>query len=179
MEEPGSRQLLALARVNELLDGAGIAYWLFGGWAVDFHAGSVTRAHDDVDIAVWLEDVTRISQLLQEDGWRHAPSEDDDGGTGYLREDVRLELTYLVRDDDGSIVTPLRRGRAVWSEEGFGNDVRELLGVRARVIGLAPLTRGKAAPRQDPEDAAKDRADFAVLSRLTSRPRGDPSDSPS
>jgi hypothetical protein len=179
MDEPGSRQLLALARVDELLEGAGLAYWLFGGWAVDFHAGSLTRSHDDVDIAVWLEDLTRISRLLQEDGWRHAPSEDDDGGTGYLREDVRLELTYLVRDGGGSIVTPLRQGRAVWSEDGLANEVRELLGVRARVIGLAPLTRGKAAPREDPEDAAKDLADFAVLSRLTSRPRGDPSDSTS
>ena len=43
---------------------AGIAYWLFGGWAVDFHAGRITRLHDDVDIAVWLEDVPRIVELL-------------------------------------------------------------------------------------------------------------------
>jgi hypothetical protein len=28
-----------------------IAYWLFGGWAVDFHAGQVTREHGDIDIA--------------------------------------------------------------------------------------------------------------------------------
>jgi hypothetical protein len=27
-------------------------YWLFGGWAVDFHAGRVTRDHADIDLAV-------------------------------------------------------------------------------------------------------------------------------
>lgn len=173
MDERGSQQLQALARVDELLEGVGIAYWLFGGWAVDFHAGSVTRAHDDVDIAVWLEDLPGISQLLESDGWRNAPSDDDDGGTGYERGAVRLELTYLVRDGDGTIFTPLREGRASWSEESFANDVIELLGVRSRVVGLAPLTRGKSSPRHDPEDAAKDRADFSILSRLTRKATGE------
>ena len=102
MDGLSERQLSAFASVKEMLEGAGIAYWLFGGWAVDFYAGSVTRSHDDVDIAVWLEDVPGICRRLEAEGWRHAPS-DDDGGTGYERGSVRLELTYLVRDDDGSI----------------------------------------------------------------------------
>ena len=58
------QQLSALARVSDLLDRAGVAYWLFGGWAVDFYAGSVTRAHDDLDLAVWLDDVPRIAESL-------------------------------------------------------------------------------------------------------------------
>jgi hypothetical protein len=57
MDELGSRQLQLLSSIDGLLERAGIAYWLFGGWAVDFYAGSITRAHDDVDIAVWLEDL--------------------------------------------------------------------------------------------------------------------------
>jgi Aminoglycoside-2''-adenylyltransferase len=166
MDELAAKQLAALARVGDVFERAGIAYWLFGGWAVDFYAGSVTRAHDDLDIAVWLDDLPRIGELLEADGWRHAPSTDDDGGTGYEQEAVRLELTYLVRDGDGSIFTPLRNGRAPWSEEALGDDARELLGVRSRVVGLAALTRGKANARDDPEEAAKDRADFGVLSRL-------------
>jgi hypothetical protein len=55
---------------------------------------------------------------------------------------------------------PLRNGRASWSEDALADDVRELMGVRSRVVGLAALTRGKAAARDDPEEAAKDRADF-------------------
>jgi hypothetical protein len=165
MDELASQQLSALARVSELLQKAGIAYWLFGGWAVDFYVGSVTRAHDDLDLAVWLVDLPRIAQLLEDDGWRHAPLDDEDGGTGFEQGAVRLELTYLVREGDGSIVTPLRDGRAAWPDEGLANDVRELRGVRSRLVGLAHLMRGKSSPRDDPEDAAKDRADFRRLSR--------------
>jgi hypothetical protein len=171
MDALGPRQLAGLARVNALFERAGIPYWLFGGWAVDFYAGSVTRAHDDLDIAVWLADLPRIAELLEAGGWRHAPSDDDDGGTGYERGAVRLELTYLVRDADGRILTPLRHGRAWWSEDAVAADVRTLLGVRSRVVGLAPLVRSKSLPRDDPEEAAKDRADFGVLSQLeTTKP---------
>jgi hypothetical protein len=159
-------QLSALARVSTLLDRAGIDYWLFGGWAVDFYAGKVTRAHDDVDLAVWLDDLPRIAELLRDDGWRHAPHRDEDGGTGYERATVRLELTYLVRDKSGSIYTPLRQGRAPWSDEALANDVRVLHGVHSRLISLAALVRGKSTARDDPEEAAKDRADVTQLSRL-------------
>ena len=155
-------QLAALARVDGLLSRAGIEYWLFGGWAVDFYAGAVTREHGDVDIAVWLDDLSRIGALLEADGWRHAPEPDEDGGTGYERAGVRLELTYLARGEEG-LYTPLREGRAGWSNEALGGATGDLFGVRARLVGLAPLRRGKSRARDDPEDAAKDRADAGVL----------------
>jgi Aminoglycoside-2''-adenylyltransferase len=166
MDQLASRQLSALARVSQVMGEAGIGYWLFGGWAVDFYAGSVTRAHDDLDMAIWLDDLPRIAAFLEGDGWRHAPEQDEDGGTGYEQGAVRLELTYLVRGDDGRIFTPLRHCEAEWSEEALADDVGELNGVRASLIGLAPLMRGKSSPRDDPEEAAKDRADFRELSRL-------------
>jgi hypothetical protein len=158
-------QLSALAQVAALLERAGIDHWLFGGWAVDFHVGSVTRPHYDVDLAVWMHDVPRIEELLVTDGWRHAPEPDEDGGTGYEREGVRLELTFLVRDGE-QIFIPLREGRARWPEDALGEDIRELRGVRTRIIALDFLRRGKGTPRDDPEDAVKDRADFERLSRL-------------
>jgi Aminoglycoside-2''-adenylyltransferase len=163
VDDLGSRQLSALGRVAELLDALAIDYWLFGGWAVDFHAGSVTRPHDDVDIAVWLDDLPRIATLLGSEGWRHAPDEDEDGGTGYERGGVRLELTYLVRNDEGDVFIPLRDGPVPWDTASFADDERTLSGVRSRVITLASLRGMKAWPRDDPEDAAKDRADLEVL----------------
>jgi Uncharacterised nucleotidyltransferase len=168
MEERTSQQLSALARVSELLENAGIDYWLFGGWAVDFYAGSVTRPHDDLDVAVWLDDLPRIADLLHRDGWRHAPLADEDGGTGYERGAVRLELTYLVRDSDGRVFTPLRDGRAAWSREALASDVGELRGVRSRLVAFGPLMRSKSEPRDDPAEAAKDRADFRRLCRSRS-----------
>jgi hypothetical protein len=158
-------QLAALTRVHELLERHGIEYWLFGGWAVDLHAGSVTRAHADLDVAVWLKDAERIGALLAADGWKHAPEEDEDGYTGYERGGVRLELAFLARAEDGRVYTPLRQGRGAWPDGAFEDDVAELRGVRARVISLGALKADKSEARDDPLVAAKDRADVATLSR--------------
>jgi hypothetical protein len=160
-----AEQFAALARVHELLERHGIEYWLFGGWAVDFHAGLVTRSHDDVDMGVWLKDHNRIAALLAEDGWKHAPDENEDGYTGYERGTVRLELAFLARSENGQVYTPVRDGRAAWPDEAFENDVAELRGVRARVISLRALKDDKSETRDDPLVAAKDRADLATLSR--------------
>ena len=133
---------------------------------VDFHVGSITRSHDDIDVAVWLEDHERIAGLLEAEGWQHAPEPDEDGGTGYERDAVRLELTFLVPGDGGEVCIPLRAGPVLWSKTPLTTEVAELSGARARVLGLAELKRGKSHSRDDPVDAAKDRADFAALSQL-------------
>ncbi len=161
-----ARQLEALAEVAARLDEADLAHWLFGGWAVDFYAGRITRPHFDVDLAVWLDDVPRIAAVLESSGWQHAPDPDEDGGTGYERDGVRLELTFLVRRRDGVVVIPLRDFEATWPEGAFATDERELRGVRTRLVSLAALATGKSSPRDDPGDAAKDRADSDVLSGL-------------
>jgi hypothetical protein len=156
-------QLAALESIESLLRTHGIENWLFGGWAVDFHAGRVSRAHGDLDLAVWIEDHDRIAQLLANDGWTHVPEDGEDGYTGYEREGVRLELAFLARDEDGAIFTPLVGGRGSWPEGAFGDDVAELGGVRARVIGLQALRADKSEAHEDPRAAAKDHADLATL----------------
>jgi dihydrofolate reductase len=161
-----AEQLAALASVVEAFTERDLEYWLFGGWGVDFYAGRVTREHFDVDLAVWRDDLNPIVEVLEASGWRHAPEPDEDGGTGYERDGVRLELTYLVRKEDGSVVTPLQAFEAEWPDGAFGRDERELGGVRARLVGLGALTSGKSSPRADPDDAAKDLADYDVLSGL-------------
>jgi hypothetical protein len=161
-----AEQLASLAQVHELLERHGIEYWLFGGWAVDFYAGSVTRRHDDIDIAVWLKDHDRIAALLAADGWRHAPEEREDGYTGYERGPVRLELGFLARDENERVYTPLRESRGAWPDGSFERDAAELQGVRARLMSLQALRADKSEARSDALVAAKDRADVAVLSRL-------------
>ncbi|MGH7604080.1 MAG: nucleotidyltransferase domain-containing protein [Gemmatimonadaceae bacterium] len=156
-------QLAAVAELHDLLEGRGVAYWLFGGWAVDFHAGRVTRAHADLDLAIWRDDGARVAALLGERAWVHTPEAGEDGYTCFGRGDVRLELAYLARDERGHIYTPLRTGRGEWPAHAFGEDVAELLGVRARVIALRALIADKSVDRDDPSTSAKDRADVLSL----------------
>lgn len=60
-----SRQLQTIGWLNALFAERGIDCWLFGGWAVDFHAGRVTRHHDDVDLAVWQSDLIVSADCLR------------------------------------------------------------------------------------------------------------------
>jgi hypothetical protein len=159
-------QLRTIGWLHALFAEQSIDYWLFGGWAVDFHAGRVTRDHADVDVAVWAADLDRIGTLLEAEGWAHAPEPQEDGYTGYERDDTRLELAFLARDEGGTIHTPLGEGRGDWPTGSFGDAQAEVDGVVARVVGLTSLVEDKSGPRLDPGVASKDRADVAVLISL-------------
>ena len=142
-------QLSALSDLDELFGQHGIEYWLFGGWAVDFHAGKVTRPHDDLDLAVQSHDGERVRELLTAAGWRHTPEE---GYSVYELDDVRLEVAFL---DHGE-----------WPPNSFEHEIAEVAGVRARVVSLSSLKADKAIVRDDETVAAKDRADSVTLGRL-------------
>jgi hypothetical protein len=70
-------QLDEIRGLDQAFAQAEVAYWLFGGWAVDFHAGRVTRAHSDVDIAGVRLDIA----LLERDstGAIYTPTDDGRG----------------------------------------------------------------------------------------------------
>jgi hypothetical protein len=159
-------QLQAIGWLHALFAEQGIDYWFFGGWAVDFHVGRVTRDHADVDVAVWQADLDRIRALLEVQGWVQAPEPGEDGYTGYELRGLRLELAFLACDEAGIIYTPLVEGRGDWPVGSFGETQAEVDGVRARVVGLASLIEDKSGPRQDPAVLAKDRADVALLTSL-------------
>jgi hypothetical protein len=162
-------QLQTIGWLHALFVEQDIDYWLFGGWAVDFHLGRVTREHADVDIAVWRADIDHIRRLLETRGWDHVPEPGEDGYTGYERGDVRLELAFLARDDAGTVHTPLREGRGEWPAGSFGDVQADVNGVRACVVGRASLIEDKSGPRQDPTVLAKDRADVALLTSPRAR----------
>jgi hypothetical protein len=145
-------QLAALSHVDSLFGRHGIQYWLFGGWAVDFHAGRVTRSHDDLDLAIWSHDGERVRELLTAAGWRHTPEE---GYSVYELDDVRLEVALA---DHGE-----------WPPNSFEHAVGEVAGIRAPVVSLSSLKADKATVRDDESVAAKDRADSVTLGRLHSR----------
>ena len=159
-------QLAAIANLSAVLDQHQVDYWLFGGWAVDFFVGAVTRAHDDIDVAAWRRDHDRIKGALKGAGWRHAAAAGETAGARYQLGSALVEFTFVEADADGSVVVLLPDQSAVWSREPFGEDRRELLGVTSRTISLELLRAGKSVPREDDADAAKDRADFQALSRL-------------
>src|SRR5437667_12691599 len=103
-------QLAALGRLGARFADEGLEYWVFGGWAVDLDAGRVTRAHSDLDVAVWAADAGRVARMLELDGWTTVPQEAGDGYRVYARGGVRLEVAFLARGDAGEVHTPLADG---------------------------------------------------------------------
>jgi len=156
-------QLAALAELDRLLTEHRLPYWLFGGWAVDFHVGRGTREHADIDGAVWIDDRIRLAELLSDAGWTHQPEIGEDGYTCYGRRGVRLEVAFLARDAEGRIYTPLDAGRGEWPHESFGNAVAQLNGVQASLVSRESLLVDKSVARPGAETAAKDRADVVAL----------------
>ena len=159
-------QLQTIDRLDGLLTENGFEYWLFGGWAVDFHLGRVTRHHDDVDVAVWQAQLVPIAELLATEGWVPVSEPDADGYTAFQRGGVRLEIAFLSQDEAGLVVTPLADGVGAWPADTCGDDLRQLDGVWARVVGLHGLVEDKSGPRSDPGVAAKDHADVLLLTSL-------------
>ena len=144
---------------------AGIDYWLFGGWAVDFWVGEVTRPHGDVDVVVWRSDEAAIGTALASAGCEHAPTAEDVVGTRYHLGTAHVELTFVERGAAGEVVVPLPTGPVTWSPRPFGDVRAELLGVSARTIPRSVLLDGKSRAREGVAESEKDRADFEALSR--------------
>jgi len=164
---PGAEdQLAAIASLSRALDHEAIDYWLFGGWAVDFWVGRVTREHDDIDVAAWRRDYAAIGTALQTVGWRHTPVPDEVVGTRYQWGKAQVEFTFMTTDNDGRAVIPLPDHPIVWSAEPLGQERRELGCINSRVIPLALLRAGKSMAREGSAEAAKDRADSHALSSL-------------
>jgi hypothetical protein len=163
---PPDQQLVAIGRLHDRFEGHGIDYWLFGGWAVDFHAGRRTRTHADIDVAIWRTDLAAVDRVLRQEDWTRVPQPGEDGYTQYENGSLHLDLAFLARDGDGLVYTPLADGRGDWPAGSFGDEVAALGDVRARVVELPSLIADKSEDRTDPETARKDAADIAVLGRI-------------
>jgi hypothetical protein len=170
--EPSQRareQLDAIAILDSALTPRGLDYWLFGGWAVDFWVGRITREHDDIDVAAWRRDYEAIKSALLHAGWRHTPVADEVVGTRYTWGSVEVEFTFLELLGDGAIVIPIPGNEIVWTTTPFGAERPALGDISARTIPLELLRAGKQMPREAPEQALKDRTDLEALAAITTR----------
>lgn len=166
-------QLRIIDAVTAALSASGIEHWLFGGWAVDFLHGQPTRCHRDVDFAVWVEDLPRVSSRLETLGFRPVAGAPE-GQARFDKEGELLELTLIQRDPLGQVITPGRFSDWPWLEGSFGNDLGRIGEVEVPVLtpesqldskeGFAEHSGGR--PLRE-----KDRYDIERLRTILSRRR--------
>ena len=133
--------LQAIHDVTQACSRANIDHWLFGGWAIDFHLGVVTRHHDDIDFIIWSHDIARLTIVLQHQGFIC---------TGTLPEHAyfekyqqRVEISFIDRTTSGEIITPGRWAFWPWAHDAFLADDRVLLGVCCPVTSLDSVIASK------------------------------------
>jgi hypothetical protein len=163
-----SAQLRIIGELRAILDSAGIAWWLFGGWAMDFHAGAVTRDHADIELFVWARDREAVRERLAGAGFAAPQGLHPEEGQPYLKDGQEIGTWYLQRDADRRVHVSGRFADWRWPEEWFDGprgSIGELDAPVMSVEGLLEMKTGFAshphgAPRRpkDDEDIARLRA---------------------
>ena len=110
-----------VAGVLDRLEEGGIEAWVEGGWGVDALLGGQTRAHDDLDLILRVDDVPRMREILDGDGFglvRGAPA------SNFVLRDPRgreIDVHPVRFDEDGNGVYRMENGEDwVFPAIGFG-----------------------------------------------------------
>ena len=79
-------------KLVRLLNEGGIEVILDGGWAVDALLGYQSRPHEDLDVAVFHEDVPAIRKILEDHGYSIVPRDDS------------WECNFVYGNEDGYLI---------------------------------------------------------------------------
>lgn len=115
-----------LMAIVNLLENAGITYWIDGGWGVDILAGKQTRAHRDIDINFDSQYTDELLNLLLEYGyevdtdWKPVRIELYSEKYGYL--DIH---PFILNKDGTAKQADLEGGWYEFEKDFFGNAVFE------------------------------------------------------
>lgn len=156
-----------LAGLVEMLDQAGIEFWLAGGWAVDFHAGRVTRPHADIDLVVHHSDQAELHTLLTDVGFEVVDDSEPDAEMIYQRDELKVDLSFVAELEDGTIVSPGWEDWP-WPADSFPSVPRQLSAVSCRVVSATTLLTSKREYQANVGDEPRpvDLADTKVLERI-------------
>jgi hypothetical protein len=169
MDDATTRQLELIGEIGRALDSAGVEWWLYGGWAMDFHAGRVTRDHSDIEFFAWARDAASVRRVLVAAGFAAHEGLHPDEGQPFTKGGVEVGAWYLQHDPAGRICTPGRWSDWPWPDGSFDGPRRSIDDVEAPVTSLEGLLDMKTnferhahgAPRRE-----KDDADIVLLTRL-------------
>lgn len=81
-----------------------VQVWIDGGWCVDALLGAQTRLHSDVDIAVERRDVSTLTKLFSDWGYREE-KRDDSTEWNFVLKDLRnnmVDVHVFEFDDQGN-----------------------------------------------------------------------------
>jgi hypothetical protein len=172
MDANTQAQLGLIEEIRAALDAAGAPWWLYGGWAMDAHAGRVTRDHSDIEVFVWASDARAVRSALGAAGFLWVPGLHPDEGDPYLKDGQEVSVTFLARDVQGRLITPGRWSDWPWIEGAFeGPRVRlgQIDVPVTSIAGLLDMKENFAKHLHGRPLRPKDEADIALLRALANQ----------
>jgi hypothetical protein len=163
-------QLELIGEIAAALDAARVDWWLFGGWALDAHAGKITRDHSDIELFSWKHDAAKLRDALEATGFVH-PS----GGLypnecqSFLKHGQEIGAWFIERDAAGTIFTPGRWADWPWIAGAFDDPPILLEGIPVRAVSIEGLLDMKTNYSAHPYGAPlreKDKRDIELLQQL-------------
>lgn len=165
--------LVQLELIREIVNAcrrARIRVWLRGGWALDFHLGRLTRAHDDVDLVTWLRHRVRVRVLMLALGYAEIPT-------------VAPHLKFRKRGQEVGVVFVQSAGKGRvrgvptdwgWIAGALLRTPRSLDGVACRVVSPRQLLAEKLRYERNTRRPLrpKDQDSIRALRELLRRPKG-------
>lgn len=151
----------------ELLERAGVAVWVDGGWGVDALVGRQTRPHDDLDVVVRVDQLPLLREVLGGAGFGHTPADDDRPWNFVVADDLgrRIDVHAVTFTADGdALYGPPGTHRVGWPAgtlDGSGS-------IAGRTVRCTTAEQ-QLASHSGYELRDVDRTDLAVLHRLVGR----------
>lgn len=150
-----------LMTVINLLENAGIIYWIDGGWGIDILAGKQTRVHRDIDINFDAQQTEKLLNILSEYGyevdtdWKPVRIELYSDKYGYL--DIH---PFVLNEDGTSKQADLEGGWYEFEKDYFDNAVFE-----GKVIPCISV-KGQKIFHTGYELRDKDKHDISILESI-------------
>jgi len=132
------RQLELIQKVFGEFDKEKVNIFLWGGWAVDFLVGHITRPHVDIDTLVWKKDKEKIRKIMENLGFS-VQDKIRKFQNSYDGFQFDIDFVEPLGDEFISSQSPQTKGLK-WSKDTFSKTVdAKLNGVQVRVINQKSL----------------------------------------
>ena len=136
-------QLRIIREISGAFTRAAIEHWLFGGWAVDFAVGEMTRPHGDVDFVVWERDRLRVTGQLTLLGYRVRGSKHPAHQLNWEKSGTAVQINLITRTADGAILSPGSFSDWPWLAGSFGHHRGRLADVDVPIVSPAGQLEAK------------------------------------